>query len=91
MYQKCPKCDGIGKVRVKHPSIANECDAMCGICNGEGIIHQETGLPRSIHNEKIDRWFEVVKLSRRLESLNEEIDPGIVKTKPIGKIPDPRL
>lgn len=61
MYQKCPKCDGTGKMRVKSVSLACEYDGMCRICNGEGIIHSETGLPRSLHNERMARWYEVVK------------------------------
>jgi len=49
MYQKCPRCNGAGFFEIiPFGSLTPRVDA-CPICNGESIIHQESGLPPTKH------------------------------------------
>ncbi len=42
MWQKCPNCEGSGKVF--YP-LSNSTHAVCTVCEGKKIINQLTGLP----------------------------------------------
>ncbi len=51
-YQKCPICDGTGKVikqPIKDSNNAADVYERCHTCLGNGIIHEETGAPPTSH------------------------------------------
>jgi DnaJ-class molecular chaperone len=42
MWQKCPVCNGTGKVS---DTLSNSTSATCTVCQGKKIISELTGLP----------------------------------------------
>lgn len=42
-WQKCPKCDGTGTCHGN--DLCGAYSAPCFICNGFGVINEETGKP----------------------------------------------
>lgn len=52
-YQKCPLCEGYGKISnpsdYYHSSSAWSPTITCPVCNGELIIDETTGLPPSLN------------------------------------------
>jgi len=61
MYQLCPKCDGVGWIGEYVPIFNTLKEKhICSVCKGECIIHKESGLPPSRHNNKC---ISVIKLT----------------------------
>jgi len=42
MWQKCPICNGSGKI---HDTLSSSSSGICSVCNGTKIISELTGLP----------------------------------------------
>ena len=51
MYQPCPICLGEKVVLSGYDENGEECE----VCKGEGIIHKESGLPPSKHDNGLKR------------------------------------
>lgn len=52
MFQKCPVCNGVGKISDIYTTTAIA--KPCRVCNGAGIISELTGLPPSIYIKDFD-------------------------------------
>lgn len=61
MYQKCPVCEGLGKIY----------NCVCDVCIGKKIISIETGLPPLNKTDKIDY---IVKIDDNEYHSNMKID-----------------
>ena len=66
MWQKCPVCNGTGKI---YSSLSTSSSDVCSVCNGAKIISELSGLPpKSVNANLIDKTEDVEKINR-LEKL----------------------
>lgn len=66
-YQKCPKCQGAGKIKIEEPVTSDtmgEVEKECDLCDGIGYLEEDL-TPQIVEalkvvNERLDKIIEIL-------------------------------